>query len=394
MNLKTNFIPNQTNKHSIIIMTKHKRLLGAGLLLVATAANVCAQDVRVHLDEAGTLESKIDKSKFDQIKSLTISGYINGTDLYDIRNMDNLETLDLSDATILASGSFGTSTYTENNTVRNGNFSNCEVRTLVLPNSLLYVKNQAFYQAYNLEKIVIGDQLVSFSYEAFVNPQNAYGHSINTCDRMREFVVSENNKNFAAPDGVLYDKAMTTLLSYPNMKAKKYTVPEGVKTIGGKAFSCCDNLYEITLPQSLEKVEGSAFESCEHLLSITCHSMTPPQTTEGLNGGVFYNVPTGSCILYVPKGTYSDYWMAPGWGRFSNIVEMEPSAIGANRQTGAAAHSVDGGIEISGLEHGETAEIYSAGGVKLYCGGNGTAKLPTGTYILKARDLSAKLTVK
>lgn len=82
------------------------------------------------------------------------------------------------------------------------------------------MKNQAFYQAYNLEKIVIGDQLVSFSYEAFVNPQNAYGHSINTCDRMREFVVSENNKNFASPDGVLYDKAMTTLLSYPNMKAK------------------------------------------------------------------------------------------------------------------------------------------------------------------------------
>ena len=118
-------------------MTKHNRLLGAGLLLVATAASVCAQDVRVHLDEAGTLESKIEKSKFDQIKSLTISGYINGTDLYDIRNMDNLETLDLSDATILASGSFGTSTYTENNTVRNGNFSNCEVRTLVLPNSLL-----------------------------------------------------------------------------------------------------------------------------------------------------------------------------------------------------------------------------------------------------------------
>ena len=363
-------------------------------ILLCATATAFAQDVKVHLDEAGTLESKIERSRYDQIKKLTVSGYVNGADLYDIRDMDNLEVLDLSEATIVASGSFGTSTYTEGNSICSGNFSNCEVRTLILPNSLLYINYQAFYGAYNLEKIVIGDRLQSFSFEAFVNPQNSYGHSFTTCKQMREFEVSEHNPNFAAADGVLFDKAMTTLLFYPNKKAKQYAVPEGVERINGKAFSCCDNLYEITLPKSLTYIGGSAFEGCEMLLGITSLNPTPPEAQESLNGGVFYGVPDETCVLYVPEGSYSAYWMAPGWGVFDNIVEIDPTAIEAAPCTETTVRCIEGGMEITTAEAGAQVQVYTAGGTLAYSGKGGRVMLPAGAYIVKAGGSAQKVLVE
>lgn len=371
----------------------YKLILSACLLLFSAQISF-AQVVKIHLDEAGTLETKIEKAKYDLIKELTISGYINGSDLYDIRNMDNLEVLDLSEATILASGSSGTSTYTENNTISSGNFSNCEVRTLILPNSLLYIKYQAFYGANKLEKIVIGDNLKTISEKAFVNSQNAYEHSIRTCRLLKEFEVSENNPNFASVDGVLFDKSKSTLLFYPNMKSKKYIVPEGVTTISSRAFSCCDNLLEITLPQSLTHIGGSAFESCEMLLNITSLNPTPPEAAESLNGGVFYNVPIQTCILYVPQGSRSSYWIAPGWGVFTNIEELAPTGISSIYEENYKIEAVEGGINISLPALDDEARIYTTTGIPVYVGKSGTVPLETGIYIVKAGGHTTKVAVE
>lgn len=47
----------------------------------------------------------------------------------------------------------------------------------------------------------------------------------------------------------------------------------------------------------------------------------------------FANANTKSCILYVPKGTYDDYWLSD-WGVFENIVEYD--ATGINHVTTSA----------------------------------------------------------
>lgn len=125
-------------------------------ILLCATATAFAQDVKVHLDEAGTLESKIERSRYDQIKKLTVSGYVNTIDINEISNMDYLEVLDLTDATILATGTSG-----ENNTIGKNYFANCEMSTLMLPNTLLYIENNAFDYAPDLESIRIGDNLIS-----------------------------------------------------------------------------------------------------------------------------------------------------------------------------------------------------------------------------------------
>ena len=31
--------------------------------------------------------------------------------------------------------------------------------------------------------------------------------------------------------------------------------------------------------------------------------------------------------MYVPQGTYQDYWLAEGWGDFKNIVEYDATKV-------------------------------------------------------------------
>ena len=42
--------------------------------------------------------------------------------------------------------------------------------------------------------------------------------------------------------------------------------------------------------------------------------------------GVFENCDAKKCTVYVPKGTYDDYWLSD-FGYFENIVEFEATGI-------------------------------------------------------------------
>ena len=42
--------------------------------------------------------------------------------------------------------------------------------------------------------------------------------------------------------------------------------------------------------------------------------------------GVFAGVDKQKCTLYVPQGTYQDYWLT-NWGVFENIVEYNATGV-------------------------------------------------------------------
>ena len=61
--------------------------------------------------------------------------------------------------------------------------------------------------------------------------------------------MDENNPVFCSLDGVLFDKAMTTLIWFPQGKKGIYSIPEGIiKTSSGAFYNC--KLTGISLPQS------------------------------------------------------------------------------------------------------------------------------------------------
>lgn len=88
------------------------------------------------------------------------------------------------------------------------------------------------------------------------------------CAKLDDIQVDSNNQSFTSVDGVLFDKAKTTLLRCPNAKTGKFSVPEGVTLIDGYAFSGCQSLSSIALPSSLLVISSGAFTDCSGLESI------------------------------------------------------------------------------------------------------------------------------
>lgn len=74
---------------------------------------------------------------------------------------------------------------------------------------------------------------------------------------IESFAVEAGNSRFTAVDGVLFNKDKTMLVSYPNARyeAETYTIPDGVTTIYGRAFSDTEReLREITIPLSVKEI--------------------------------------------------------------------------------------------------------------------------------------------
>ena len=88
------------------------------------------------------------------------------------------------------------------------------------------------------------------------------------CAKLADIQVDPDNPFFTSVDGVLFDKAKTTLLRCPNAKTGKYNILEGVTLIDSYAFSGCQSLSNITLPSSLLVLSSGAFADCNGLESI------------------------------------------------------------------------------------------------------------------------------
>jgi hypothetical protein len=80
------------------------------------------------------------------------------------------------------------------------------------------------------------------------------------CFRLKSINVDSKNEYFSSKKGVLYNKKMTKLITYPAGKtAEKYTVNKKVKTIATEAFYGNPNLYSVKFNKGLNKIGYKAF---------------------------------------------------------------------------------------------------------------------------------------
>ncbi|MBO7315852.1 MAG: leucine-rich repeat domain-containing protein, partial [Paludibacteraceae bacterium] len=138
-------------------------------------------------------------------------------------------------------------------------FSCCNgLTSITIPNSVTSIGNEAFYGCSGLTSITIPESVTSIG-----------GGAFRSCDGLTAITVDENNETYCSIDGVLFDKAVTTVIWYPAGKTEtEYVIPESVTSIGGHAFEYCTRLTSVTIPDSVTTIEAFTFIGCSNLTSI------------------------------------------------------------------------------------------------------------------------------
>jgi len=121
------------------------------------------------------------------------------------------------------------------------------------------IGSYAFYSCDSLTSVTIGNSVTSIGSSAF-----------EYCDSLTSITVDSSNQNYSSADGVLFNKAKTTLIKYPEGKtATSYTIPNSVTSIESRAFYSCDSLTSVTIGNSVTSIGYYAFYWCDSLTSVT-----------------------------------------------------------------------------------------------------------------------------
>lgn len=91
------------------------------------------------------------------------------------------------------------------------------------------------------------------------------GYTVTDADTGNDkFPMPENDEPIVSEDGVIYSADGKTLISFPSDRTGEFTVPDGVETIGEKAFYQ-SKLTNVVLPDGLKRIGEGAF--CESSLT-------------------------------------------------------------------------------------------------------------------------------
>ncbi len=236
------------------------------LAIQAADDGLITKQITIKLDEAGTLPTRIGSSKKYQITNLKIVGEVNSTDWRFIREMAGRD-------------------YNRNET--GGNLSILDLSDA---------------------KIVLG----GFSYvdRGFNDNDKLGNYAFEGCSGLTSLtipssVISIGNYAFEGCSGLI-----------------SLTIPSSITSIGYSAFSGCSGLTSLTIPSSVTRIDELAFYGCSGLTSIYVY----PEKVPILGTGIFSRCNAKNCTVYVPTGTYDDYWLSE-FGYFENIVEFDATGI-------------------------------------------------------------------
>ena len=177
-------------------------------------------------------------------------------------------------------------------------FSDCSgLISMTINDGVTSIGITAFMDCSSLTSITIPNSVVSIGGSAFWRCQGLTSITIPAnvstigdnifvgCQNLSEVIVSQDNMKYASEDGVLFNKDKTELICYPEGKqSSSYSIPTSVTEISGFAFQGNTLLSTILCPKNLRSIGNSAFGECTSLETIVI-----PRRVQSIGSFAFSN---------------------------------------------------------------------------------------------------------
>ena len=243
--------------------------------------------------------------------------------------------------------------------------------SIILPDSVSSIGNSAFEGCKKLDNISFPESVTTIGSHAFSGCESLAGvlvlpskldvihpYTFNSCKGLTDIIWSstikqiekgafancENLSCLNFPDHILEigDSAF-----YDNNKVMQLILPNKLLSIGRNAFSRNSNITKLFIPNSINNIGLEAFSEWNKLDTIYTY-IDKPFTIDNSVFSERYK----TAILYIPKGTKSDYESVSSWNEFKYIVE-----------SGKVVISIIDTVRIYGDENPDF--LYTTNGVEL-----------------------------
>lgn len=300
----------------------------------------------IKMTTPGTILNNIDFNSIDSVTELTISGYINNTDIQATKRMKRLKILDISNVIIVYNKE------TLNNEIKKkysyyekcktGGFFDGWYFDKKSPQELQKLKAEADLEAqkisaYYKSNVIIEDYLFEgfHSLEYLKLPKNikSVGNaSFRYCSSLKTVILPTMLSTI--DDYAFQSCDSLTQITLPNSMTKigegvfkncknlvKCIIKGNINEINFWTFSGCINLVELSIPPSVKKFDIRALEDCKSLKSIHFYAINPPAIIYNgpWDGNSSYHLRINmNAICYFPKSSTTSY-LGSKWGDYFTL---------------------------------------------------------------------------
>ena len=173
-----------------------------------------------------------------------------------------------------------------------GAFSNTEIQDIIIPNTVEYIGESAFYNCKKLADVVVPNRVDNIADETFAGCKNLVSITLSEetkCIGEYAFKDCSSLKNMTLPNTITYigDSA------FENSGVEIFKIPKSVKYIGYHTFYSCDYLISVQIQNGTICIGTDAFLYCEKMNNIVI-----PDSVVYINCGSFSHCSNLTEITY------------------------------------------------------------------------------------------------